>query len=92
MAINMLTILTSIAAYTLYEGLSLANQKTRKLRVICRNLEGSHSRCYFILMKIRENVTIIFQIISFSFMHKPGIRIIIHNLEIIAQEAKPKLV
>ena len=55
MAIDMLTILTSIAAYALYEGLSLANQKMRKLRVVCRNSEGSHSRCYFILMNIREN-------------------------------------
>ena len=32
--------------YTPYEGLNLANEKSRKLGVFGRKLEGSHSRCY----------------------------------------------
>ena len=32
--------------YTPYEGPTLANQKSRKLRVFGRKLEGSHSQCY----------------------------------------------
>ena len=31
---------------TSYEGPILANQKSRKLGVFCRKLEGSHSQCY----------------------------------------------
>ena len=38
-----------ISHYTQHNGLNLANQKGRKLRVFDRKLEGSHSlfRCYF---------------------------------------------
>ena len=49
--------------YTPYEGVNLANQNCRKLGILDRKLEGSHSPFYrnFDKYSIRQNATIMFE-------------------------------
>ena len=66
----------SPSAYTPYEGLNLANQRSRKLGVFGRKLKGSHFLfyCYFdkcilsfsLIFNIRENKRIMFKLCLFD--------------------------
>ena len=53
---------TSESVYTAHEGLSLANQNSRKLRVFGRKLEGSHFLFIVSLLNITEIETIKFKL------------------------------
>ena len=75
--------------YTPYEGLYLTNQKSRKLGVFVRKLKGSHSPFYDYFdkyyRKCNDNVHMMSS--SYELIY---IRIIMHNIENITQEATLK--
>ena len=75
-----------IALYTPHEGSILANQNRRKLGVYGRKLGGSDSLFIIVLLNITQNVTIMSNFVFSINRNEIGMRIVIHNLNIITQE------